>query len=156
MNSFWNCSITVILRKWTRKLSYQWGLVDVFIFPTGATIQMIVAKFTPKSSKLAFGTCTAWPISENDSGKLFTIFLFFLLFDTMTNFRLGKSCSGIFPCDLFFPWHKSNKGCRRFVLFLRRNCEKNGLETSAMTALVFRVYFNFCSARIDFQFLEIF
>lgn len=37
---------------------------------------MIVAKFTPKSSKLAFGTCTAWPISENDSGKLFTIFLF--------------------------------------------------------------------------------
>lgn len=108
MNSCWNCSITVISpKKWTRKLTYQWGLVDVFIFPTAAPLQMIVAKIHSQSSELAFGACTAWPISENDSGKLFTIFLFFAVRHN-DEFRLGKSCSGIFHAIYFF-FHDINQ-----------------------------------------------
>lgn len=57
-------------------------------------------KFTPKSSELAFGACTAWPISENDSEKLFTIFFFAVRHND--EFRLGKSCSGIFHAIYFF------------------------------------------------------
>lgn len=64
----------------------------------------------------------------------------------------GRMFLGDFQAIQFFSSDiNQTKAAGGYFSFVCKR-EQNGLETSAMTRLVFRVYFNFPDARIDFHF----